>query len=75
MARDALNYAQSTALFLEQAEPASATTAGRPLLPDDAQQVLQRTVKNWVGYAFAAQQTPGPCTLRVLAAHELLTAH
>ncbi|MBO1997043.1 hypothetical protein J4714_14550 [Staphylococcus epidermidis] len=43
-------------------------------LPDDAQQVLQRTVKNWVGYAFCSKRL-GRDTLRVLAAHELLTAH
>lgn len=80
MARDALNYAQSTALFLEQA---GALPAALPhwasfvqQLPDDAQQVLLRTVKKlgWVRFLPRSKRL-GRDTLRVLAAHELLTAH
>lgn len=80
MARDALNYAQSTALFLEQAGALPAAlphwAAFVQQLPDDAQQVLQRTVKKlgWVRFLPHSKRL-GRDTLRVLAAHELLTAH
>ena len=79
MARDALNYAQSTALFLEQAGalPAAQThwTAFVQQLPDDAQQVLQRTVKKlgWVRF-LPRSKSLGRDTLRVLAAYDLLAA-
>ena len=79
MARDALNYAQSTALFLEQAGalPAAQThwAAFAQQLPDDAQQVLQRTVKKlgWVRFLPRSKRL-GRDTLRVLAAYDLLAA-
>ena len=79
MARDALNYAQSTALFLEQAGALPAAlphwAAFVQQLPDDAQQVLQRTVKKlgWVRFLPRSKRL-GRDTLRVLAAHDLLTA-
>lgn len=79
MARDALNYAQSTALFLEQAGalPAAQThwAAFVRQLPDDAQQVLQRTVKKlgWVRF-LPRSKSLGLDTLRVLAAYDLLAA-
>ncbi|WP_369339204.1 hypothetical protein [Comamonas guangdongensis] len=79
MARDALNYAQSTALFLQQAgamEPAQqqwrAFVSDMPL---QAQQVLRRTVSKlgWVRFLPRSKRL-GRDTLRVLAAHDLLTA-
>lgn len=79
MARDALNYAQSTALFLQQAgamEPARKHWAAFvQQLPADAQQVLSRTVKKlgWVRFLPRSKRL-GRDTLRVLAAHDLLTA-
>nr|WP_255576112.1 RIO1 family regulatory kinase/ATPase [Comamonas sp. Y33R10-2] len=77
MARDALNYAQSTALFLQQAgamEQAKALwLAFVKQLPGDAQQVLAGTVKklSWVRI-LPRSKSLGRDTLRVLAAHELL---
>ena len=77
MARDALNYAQSTALFLEQAGALAAAqihwAAFVQQLPDDAQQVLQRTVKKlgWVRFLPRSKRL-GRDTLRVLAAYDLL---
>ena len=79
MARDALNYAQSTALFLEQAGALAAAqihwAAFVQQLPDDAQQVLQRTVKKlgWVRFLPRSKRL-GRDTLRVLAAYDLLAA-
>ena len=78
MARDALNYAQSTALFLQQAgalEQAQALWSGFVRqLPADAQQVLQKTVKKlgWVRF-LPRSKSLGRDTLRVLAAYDLLT--
>ena len=79
MARDALNYAQSTALFLQQAgalEPArQAWQQFVQQLPDEARQVLKRTVNklSWVRFLPRSKRL-GRDTLRVLAAHDLLTA-
>jgi hypothetical protein len=77
MARDALNYAQSTALFLQQAgaleQARQAWQQFVQQLPAEARQVLERTVNklSWVRFL---QQAPGARHLRVLAAHDLLTA-
>lgn len=79
MARDALNYAQSTALFLEQAQALEAARLHWcqfvQQLPMDAQQVLARTVRKlgWVRF-LPRHKALGRDTLRVLAAHDLLTA-
>ncbi|EED70458.1 RIO1 family regulatory kinase/ATPase [Comamonas testosteroni] len=79
MARDALNYAQSTALFLQQAgalEPArKAWQQFVQQLPAEARQVLERTVNklSWVRFLPRSKRL-GRDTLRVLAAHDLLTA-
>ncbi|MDR3067048.1 MAG: hypothetical protein LBV05_16300 [Comamonas sp.] len=78
-ARDALNYAQSTALFLQQAgalEPARAVWQQFvQQLPAEARQVLENTVDKlaWVRY-LPRSKSLGRDTLRVLAAHDLLTA-
>ena len=77
MARDALNYAQSTALFLQQAgameEAQKHWLAFVQQLPADAQQVLARTVKKlgWVRVLPRSKRL-GRDTLRVLAAYDLL---
>jgi hypothetical protein len=79
MARDALNYAQSTALFLQQADAMAAAqrhwAAFVQQLPDDTRQVLQSTVKklSWVRF-LPRSKSLGRDTLRVLAAYDLLTA-
>ena len=79
MARDALNYAQSTALFLQQAgalEQARETWQQFvQQLPAEARQVLERTVNklSWVRF-LPRSKSLGRDTLRVLAAHDLLTA-
>ena len=79
MARDALNYAQSTALFLQQAGAMAAAqrhwAAFVQQLPNDARQVLQSTVKklSWVRF-LPRSKSLGRDTLRVLAAHDLLAA-
>lgn len=79
IARDALNYAQSTALFLqqagamEQAQKHWATFVQQ--LPADAQQVLARTVQKlgWVRF-LPRSKSLGRDTLRVLAAYDLLAS-
>ena len=77
MARDALNYAQSTALFLEQAGALPAAqkhwAAFVQQLPDDAQQVLHRTVKKlgWVRFLPRSKRL-GRDALRIRIAWELL---
>ena len=79
MARDALNYAQSTALFLQQAgalEQARETWQQFvQQLPAEARQVLERTVNklSWVRF-LPRSKSLGRDTLRVLAAHDLLAA-
>ncbi len=79
MARDALNYAQSTALFLQQAgamkQAQTHWAAFVQQLPDDAQQVLVRTVRKLSCVRFLPRSRRlGRDTLRVLAAHDLLAA-
>ena len=79
MARDALNYAQSTALFLQQAgameEAQKHWLAFVQQLPADAQQVLARTVSKlgWVRFLPRSKRL-GRDTLRVLAAYDLLAS-
>ena len=79
MARDALNYAQSTALFLQQAgameEAQKHWLAFIQKLPADAQQVLARTVSKlgWVRFLPRSKRL-GRDTLRVLAAYDLLAS-
>jgi hypothetical protein len=79
MARDALNYAQSTALFLQQAGAMKAAQQHWQAfvgdMPAEAQQVLGRTVSKlgWVRFLPRSKRL-GRDTLRVLAAHDLLTA-
>lgn len=79
MARDALNYAQSTALFLQQAgameQAQSDWIRFVQQLPTDAQAVLARTVKKlgWVRF-LPRSQSLGRDTLRVLAAYDLLAS-
>lgn len=79
LARDALNYAQSTALFLLQAD---AMELAKPqwaafvaTLPADAQQVLQRTVQKlgWVRFLPLSRRL-GRDALRVRAAYDLLVS-
>ena len=77
LARDALNYAQSTALFLLQADAMaqaqSQWAAFVATLPADAQQVLQRTVQKlaWVRFLPLSRRL-GRDALRVRAAYDLL---
>ena len=78
-ARDALNYAQSTALFLQQAgaleQARQAWQQFVQQLPAEARQVLERTVNklSWVRFLPRSKRL-GRDTLRVLAAYDLLAA-
>lgn len=77
LARDALNYAQSTALFLLQADAMAQAqpqwAAFVATLPVDAQEVLQRTVRKlgWVRFLPLSRRL-GRDALRVRAAYDLL---
>ena len=77
MARDALNYAQSTALFLLQcggmAQAQKQWAVFVKTLPTEAQQVLARTVQKlaWVRFLPLSRKL-GRDALRVRAAYDLL---
>lgn len=79
LARDALNYAQSTALFVLQsggmAQAKEQWAAFVATLPMDAQQVLRRTVRKlgWVRF-LPLNRRLGRDALRVRAAYDLLAA-
>ncbi|GGH60768.1 hypothetical protein GCM10010975_23790 [Comamonas phosphati] len=79
LARDALNYAQSTALFVDQggamAQAQKQWAAFVRKLPMEARQVLERTVSRlaWVRF-LPRNQSLGRDALRVRAAYDLLAA-
>lgn len=79
LARDALNYAQSTALFLQQggamAEAQVQWAKFVQNLPADAQEVLRRTASKLAWVRFLPQSASlGRDALRVRAAYDLLAA-